>query len=54
MAEIVANSVLPAVREPVTLHTSDGLRLVGELALPVDGNVRHTIVCLHPNPLQNG
>ena len=54
VAEIVANSVLPAVREPLTLHTSDGLRLIGELALPVDGNVRSTIVCLHPNPLQNG
>lgn len=53
MAEIVANSVLPAHREPITLHTSDGLRLVGELALPLQP-VKHTIVCFHPNPLQNG
>lgn len=53
MAEIVSNSVLPAHREPITLHTSDGLRLVGELALPL-APARHTIICLHPNPLQNG
>lgn len=53
MAEIVANSVLPAHREPIVLHTEDHLRLVGELATPLD-RVDHTIVCLHPNPLQNG
>lgn len=53
MRDIVANSVLPAHREPITLHTSDGLRLVGELATPLD-EVRNTIICLHPNPLQNG
>lgn len=53
MAEIVANSVLPARREPIVLYTEDDLRLVGELALPL-GHADHTIVCLHPNPLQNG
>lgn len=53
MTEIVANSVLPAHREQITLHTSDGLRLVGELAMPLRP-VRHTIICFHPNPLQNG
>ena len=29
MSEIRAATVLPAKREPFTLHTSDGLRLVG-------------------------
>jgi len=53
MPEIVSNSVLPATREHITLHTSDGLALVGELAMPLHP-VRHTIICLHPNPLQNG
>ena len=53
MTEIVSNSVLPATREPITLHTSDGLRLVGELALPLRPP-RHTVICFHPNPLQNG
>ncbi|HEX9354303.1 MAG TPA: alpha/beta hydrolase, partial [Streptosporangiaceae bacterium] len=32
MSEIRAGTVLPARREPVTLHTDDGLDLVGELA----------------------
>lgn len=53
MTEIVANSVLPAKREAITLHTSDNLKLVGELALPL-GPVEHSIICFHPNPLQNG
>ena len=34
MTEITASTVLPARRENVTLLTADGLRLVGELALP--------------------
>ena len=36
MPPIRANSVLPARREALTLETADGLRLVGELALPPD------------------
>ena len=54
MQEIVANSVLPARREPVTLVTADGLRLVGELALPEQAQPRATIVCLHPLPTHGG
>ena len=34
VSEIRAASVLPAKRTPITLHTQDGLRLVGELAVP--------------------
>jgi uncharacterized protein len=33
-ADIRANSILPAHREEITLHTADGLTLVGELARP--------------------
>ena len=54
MPEIVANSVLPARREPITLHTSDGFTLVGELALPIDREPKATIVCCHPLPTAGG
>jgi alpha/beta superfamily hydrolase len=52
--EIRANTVLPAERRPVTLHTADGLQLVGELALPLDRRPVATLVCLHPLPTQGG
>ncbi len=52
--EIVANSVLPARREPLALTTADGLRLVGELALPLDAEPAATMVCLHPLPTHGG
>ena len=51
---IRANSVLPARREALTLHTADGLELVGELALPADGDPVATMVCLHPLPTHGG
>lgn len=51
---IRANTVLPARREPITLHTADGLRLVGELALPEHREPRATLVCLHPLPTHGG
>lgn len=54
MPEIRANSVLPAQREAVTLHTADGLALVGELARPLDRPPVATLVCLHPLPTQGG
>src|SRR5919108_3009429 len=54
MPAIRANSVLPARREPITLHTADGLDLVGELALPLDRDPVATIVCLHPLPTHGG
>lgn len=52
--KIRANSILPARREPVTLHTADGLRLVGELARPLDRDPVATLVCLHPLPTHGG
>ncbi|MDF9715493.1 alpha/beta hydrolase [Nocardioides sp. ChNu-99] len=52
--KIRANSVLPARREALTLHTADGLALVGELALPEDRDPVATIICLHPLPTHGG
>ncbi|WP_433463844.1 alpha/beta hydrolase [Spirillospora sp. CA-128828] len=54
MAEIRAASVLPARRAEITLHTSDGLELVGELALPPERPPVATLVCLHPLPTAEG
>jgi alpha/beta superfamily hydrolase len=54
VAPIVANSVLPARREPLTLVTSDGLHLVGELAQPADSEAAATIVTVHPLPTHGG
>ena len=54
MATIVANSVLPARREALTLRTSDGLDLVGELALPMESDPVATMLCLHPLPTHGG
>lgn len=51
---IGGNTALPARREPVTLTTSDGLRLVADLALPEDRPPQATLVCLHPLPTHGG
>jgi alpha/beta superfamily hydrolase len=51
---ITANSVLPADRRSLLLRTSDGLTLVGEIALPNDGAPSATIVCVHPLPTHGG
>jgi len=52
--EIRASTVLPARRTPLELHTADGLRLVGELAVPVDRGPVATLVTLHPLPTHGG
>lgn len=52
--EIRAATVLPARREPIELHTGDGLTLVGELALPADRPPVATLVTLHPLPTHGG
>jgi len=54
MVEIRANTVLPADRRDVVLHTADGVELVGELAVPVDRPPVATLVCLHPLPTEGG
>jgi alpha/beta superfamily hydrolase len=45
---------LPARREEIELRTSDGLTLVGELALPLSKDPVATIVALHPLPTAGG
>ncbi|WP_230671106.1 alpha/beta hydrolase [Rathayibacter sp. Leaf248] len=52
--EIRGGVVLPARREEIELHTSDGLTLVGELALPLDREPVATLVTLHPLPTHGG
>jgi alpha/beta superfamily hydrolase len=55
MTEVIrGNSVLPARRTPIALHTADGLELVGELALPATRTPVATMICLHPLPTQGG
>ena len=45
---------LPARREDIELITSDGLTLVGELAMPLDRDPVATLVTLHPLPTAGG
>ena len=54
MTEISAGSILPARREVIELYTADGLRLIGELATPIDREPVATIVCLHPLTTHGG
>ena len=49
-----ANTVLPARREALTLHTADGLDLVAELAVPIARDPLATLVCVHPLPTHGG
>lgn len=52
--EIRSGVELPSVREEITLHTRDGLTLVGELALPVSGTPTATLITFHPLPTHGG
>jgi alpha/beta superfamily hydrolase len=52
--QIRAATVLPARRTPITLTTADGLKLIGELALPPDRDPAATLACLHPLPTHGG
>ncbi|MBO0820297.1 MAG: alpha/beta hydrolase [Nocardiopsaceae bacterium] len=54
MEQIRASTVLPARRTDITFSTADGLKLVGELALPEGRDPVATLVCLHPLPTAGG
>ena len=55
MGELIRPStVLAAQRETITLITSDGLKLVGEVATPLSGDRDRAILCLHPLPTHGG
>ena len=47
------STVLPSIRTPFTLHTSDGQSLIGEVSAPI-GEVSATLLMLHPNPTGGG
>jgi alpha/beta superfamily hydrolase len=52
--EIRSGVELPSVREEIVLSTIDGLKLVGELAFPVDKSPKATLITLHPLPTHGG
>lgn len=52
--EIRSGIELPAIREDISFVTSDGLTLVGELALPVTNFPVATLVTFHPLPTRGG
>ena len=54
MEEIRAATELPAVREEINLTTRDGQTLVGELAMPLGGAPKATLITLHPLPTHGG
>jgi uncharacterized protein len=54
VTKIRPNTVLPARRSDIELHTADGVTLVGELALPAERAPVATLVCLHPLPTHGG
>lgn len=54
MVLITSTTVLPAKRHDITLHTSDGLTLVGELSLPETTTPLATAIFFHPLPTAGG
>ena len=54
MPELIRPStVLPANRSLITIKTSDGLNLIGEVATPID-EITGSLLMLHPNPSGGG
>ena len=54
MIEITSSTELPSNREPLTLITSDNLKLVAELATPVANKPTAVLLTLHPLPTHGG
>lgn len=52
--EIRSGVELPSNRESIELITQDGLKLIGELAMPLSGNPVATLITLHPLPTHGG
>ena len=52
--EVKSSVELPSKREAISLHTSDGLNLVGELAMPLNREPVATLIMLHPLPTHGG
>ena len=54
MPELIRPStILPANRSLITIKTSDGLNLIGEVATPL-GEITGSLLMLHPNPSGGG
>jgi len=47
------STILPAYRSAISIKTSDGLNLVGEVATPL-GEITGSLLMLHPNPSGGG
>jgi alpha/beta superfamily hydrolase len=54
LVEVRSGVELPARREEISFVTSDGLTLVGELALPLGREPVATLVTFHPLPTHGG
>jgi alpha/beta superfamily hydrolase len=54
LIEITSSTELPSIRTPVTLTTSDNLKLIGELATPVENKPVAVLLTLHPLPTHGG
>ena len=54
LVEVRSGVELPAIREDISFVTSDGLTLVGELALPAHTAPVATLITFHPLPTHGG
>lgn len=54
LVEVRSGVELPAIREDISFVTSDGLTLVGELALPSHTAPVATLITFHPLPTHGG
>ena len=54
LIDITSSTELPSNREPLTLETNDNLKLVAELATPVQNESKAVLLTLHPLPTGGG
>ena len=54
LIDITSSTELPSNREPLTLETNDNLKLVAELATPVQNESKAVLLTLHPLPTHGG
>lgn len=54
LIDITSSTELPSNREPITLETNDNLKLVAELATPVQNESKAVLLTLHPLPTHGG
>jgi len=54
LIDITSSTELPSNREPLILETNDNLKLVAELATPVQNESKAVLLTLHPLPTHGG